>query len=369
MGSICIKPQPPKVIENLDSKGGSVIDKDKYIIAPKNDEEKKIDVKILLLGAGETGKSTVMKQLRIFVQGGFTTKELIDYKPLIFDQVVNCMKVLINACKDFGIELHPANKETGANFFISFEVNDPPNPELSKSISAQTWNDLETLWADLGIQKAYGRRSELKLDDSTRYWFENLDRLRAIDYVPNEADILRSRVRSFGVAEFTSVYDGKTVQIIDVGGQKSERKKWVQCFEGVNTVIYVVSLGDYDLKLREDDEASNRMLDSLNVFENLCKTPFFKTSNILLFLNKVDLLAEKIQRVDLSTCFPDYTGGKDFERSQKFIKDKFLHINKNCLVKMTTATNTNNMKQVFNSCKDALFNKINLNDTNNNPAV
>jgi len=250
-------------------------------------------VKILLLGAGETGKSTVMKQLRIFVQGGFTTKELLDVKPIIFDQVVNCMKVLINACKQFEIELHPANKETGANFFTSFEVADPPNPELSKSISAQTWNDLETLWADLGIQKAYTRRSELRLDDSTRYWFENLDRLRATDYIPNEPDILRSRVKSFGVADFTSVYDGKTVQIIDVGGQKSERKKWVQCFEGVNTVIYVVSLGDYDLKLREDEEESNRMLDSLTVFENLCKTPFFKTSNILLFLNKVDLLAEK----------------------------------------------------------------------------
>jgi len=367
MGSICAKPQPPGETNQVDPMASKITHED-YKVAP-SPEEKKVDVKILLLGAGETGKSTVMKQLRVFVQGGFTTKELLEYKPLIIDQVVNCMKVLITACKDFGIELHPANKETGANFFSSIQIDDPPNPNISKSISAQTWNDLETLWADLGIQKAYNRRSELKLDDSTRYWFENLDRLRASDYVPSEPDILRSRVKSTGVAEFTNIYDGKTVQIIDVGGQKSERKKWIQCFEGVNTVIYVVSLGDYDLRLREDTEAKNRLLDSLEVFENLCKTPFFKTSNILLFLNKVDLLAEKIQRVDLSTCFPDYTGGKDFERSQKFIKDKFLHINKNCLVKMTTATDTRNMKQVFNSCKDALFNKINLNDTNNNSSV
>jgi len=176
-------------------------------------------------------------------------------------------------------------------------------------------------------------------------------------------------VKSFGVAEFTSVYDGKTVQIIDVGGVKSERKKWVQCFEGVNTVIYVHSLGDYDMQLREEDEPSNRMLDSLTVFKNLCKTQFFKTCNILLFLNKVDVLEEKIHQADLSVCFPDYNGGKDFEKAQKFIEDKFLNINKSCLVKMTTATNSNNMKQVLNSCKDVLFNKINLNEANNNSTV
>jgi len=176
MGSICAKPQPPGETNQVDPMASKIPHED-YKVAP-SPEEKKVDVKILLLGAGETGKSTVMKQLRIFVQGGFTTKELLEYKPLIFDQVVNCMKVLINACKDFGIELHPANKETGANFFTSFEVIDPPNPELSKGISAQTWNDLETLWADLGIQKAYNRGSELRLDDSTRYWFENLDTSR-----------------------------------------------------------------------------------------------------------------------------------------------------------------------------------------------
>jgi len=334
-----------------------------------DDEIKKPDVKILLLGAGETGKSTVMKQLRIFVQGGFTTKELLDYKPLIFDQVVNCMKVLINACKEFGIELQPGNLEIGGNFFSAYEIEDPPSPELSKKITPQVWNDLETLWADLGIQKAYSRRSELKLDDSTKYWFENLDRLRDNDYIPNEADILRSRVKSFGVSDFTSMFESKSVQVIDVGGQKSERKKWLKCFEGVNTVIYVVSLGDYDMRLREEKEAENRMLDSLSVFENLCKSTYFKDSNMILFLNKVDLLADKIQRVDLTTCFPDYTGGKDFEKAEKFIKDKFLYINKNCMVRMTTATDSRNMRQVFNSCKDALFFKVNLNKQNNTTNV
>jgi len=198
---------------------------------PKRDlppeKPKKADAKILLLGAGETGKSTVMKQLKIFVQGGYTTKELLDYKPLIFDQVINCMKVLLDACEKFVIELQPGNREIGKNFFTGEPIEDPPSSELSKKITPQVWNDLETLWADRGIQKAYLRRSELKLDDSTKYWFENLDRLRVDDYVPNEADILRSRVKSFGVSEFTSVFDGRTVHIIDVGGQKSERKKMV----------------------------------------------------------------------------------------------------------------------------------------------
>ncbi len=42
--------------------------------------------------------------------------------------------------------------------------------------------------------------------------------------------------------------------MFDVGGQRSERKKWIHCFEGVTAIIFCVALSDYDLVLAEDEE-------------------------------------------------------------------------------------------------------------------
>lgn len=44
------------------------------------------------------------------------------------------------------------------------------------------------------------------------------------------------------------------LRMFDVGGQRSERKKWIHCFEGVTAIIFCVALSDYDLVLAEDEE-------------------------------------------------------------------------------------------------------------------
>ena len=49
--------------------------------------------------------------------------------------------------------------------------------------------------------------------------------------------------------------------MVDVGGQKTERKKWIHCFEEVKAVMFIVALSDYDLTLREDDETVSIIVD------------------------------------------------------------------------------------------------------------
>ena len=39
-----------------------------------------------------------------------------------------------------------------------------------------------------------------------------------------------------------------------MGGQRSERKKWIHCFEGVTAIVFCVALSAYDLMLAEDEE-------------------------------------------------------------------------------------------------------------------
>lgn len=75
----------------------------------------------------------------------------------------------------------------------------------------------------------------------------------------------------------------------------------------MTAVIFCVALSEYDQTLREDD-TQNRMKESLLLFDEICNSHWFRNTTFILFLNKTDLFKEKIQRVDLKVCFPNYTG-------------------------------------------------------------
>src|SRR5450432_967162 len=85
--------------------------------------------------------------------------------------------------------------------------------------------------------------------------------------------------------------------MFDVGGQRSERRKWIHCFENVTAMIFIASLSDYDQFLQDKTAASgqvNRMEESLALFDVVVKERFLQTASIILFLNKTDVFAEKI---------------------------------------------------------------------------
>jgi hypothetical protein len=80
---------------------------------------------------------------------------------------------------------------------------------------------------------------------------------------------------------------------------------------------------------------------------------------MILFLNKKDLFAEKIKKVDLKICFSDYQGGNDYKTAVEFIRDKFMAQNenpqKNIYPQITCATDTDNVNVVFNAVKDTIL--------------
>ena len=97
--------------------------------------------------------------------------------------------------------------------------------------------------------------------------------------------------------------------IIDLGGQKAERKKWIHHFENVSAIIFVAGLSCYDEVLFED-HSMNSMVDQLELFDEICNNKLFKEVPIILFLNKSDL-------------FKDYKGKIDaFEETTEFIQKK-----------------------------------------------
>jgi len=175
---------------------------------------------------------------------------------------------------------------------------------------------------------------------------------------------LRSRVRTTGIVENEFEIDGNKFRMFDVGGQRNERKKWIHCFESVTAVLFVAAMSEYDQVLYED-ESQNRMIEALNLFEEICNSRWFSSTAMILFLNKRDLFAEKILRSPLTVCFPDYTGATDFETGSAFLQKQFESKNHNeqkvIYTHVTCATDTTAIAVVFNAVKDIVI-RMSLNE-------
>ena len=85
-------------------------------------------------------------------------------------------------------------------------------------------------------------------------FIEDIDRIWAEDFIPNDQDLLRSRLRTTGITETIFDLGQLTYRMFDVGGQRSERKKWIHCFENVNCLLFLVAISGYDQCLVEDKD-------------------------------------------------------------------------------------------------------------------
>ncbi|KJE88521.1 guanine nucleotide-binding protein G(I), variant [Capsaspora owczarzaki ATCC 30864] len=163
-----------------------------------------------------------------------------------------------------------------------------------------------TLWADQGFRLCFSRSREYQLNDNTDYFFNALDRLTSLNYVPTPLDVFRSRAKTVGIYETRINFPNNILcTVTDVGGQQSERRKWAQCFAGVTAIIFVVATSEYDQLLREDGR-TNRLREAFRVFREVWEDRFLATTPIILFLNKTDLLAAKLPISDFRVHFPEY---------------------------------------------------------------
>jgi len=315
------------------------------------------EVKLLLLGAGESGKSTVTKQMKIIHLKGFSEEEKLSYKDIIHSNVIMAMRAIITASDKLGLPIAPENREKAA-LFTTNEIL------FEQKVTPQICDAVKTLWKDKTIREVHKRSNQFQLIDSAEYFFEEIDRIVKEDFCPNTEDLLRARARTTGITEIEFDFSGVHWRMVDVGGQRNERKKWIHCFQDVTALIFCVAMSEYDLKLYEDERV-NRMHESVTLFEEICNCQWFNDTSIILFLNKSDLFQEKIKKTSLKVCFDDYEGGCNYEPAVEYLKAKFTKLNRNqnklVYVHVTCATNTDNIRFVFNAVKDIIIRESLLN--------
>ncbi|KAJ9573892.1 hypothetical protein L9F63_008752 [Diploptera punctata] len=311
-------------------------------------------IKILLLGAGESGKSTLVKQMKIIHSDGFTKEELRSFRPTVMDNLLSSMKYVLTGMGLLRINLQSAKNKAHAqtvlisNTCFDKSFNILPNVALA----------LQALWQDRGVRLAVARGYEYELNDSAIYLFENMERICDEKYVPTPTDVLRARVRTNGIIETHFKINDVII--------RSQRRKWIYCFDDVRAVMFVVSLSGYDMTLIEDPTV-NRLEESLNLFSQIVNNRFFREASFVLFLNKFDLFREKIlySGRHLRLYFSDYKGPDyDVDRGALFIQHKFALRNQNSAKVIyphfTTATDTSNIQVVFQVVMDTVI-RENLN--------
>jgi len=314
-------------------------------------------VKLLLLGAGESGKSTFVKQMKIIHGDGYSTDEQKSFISIIHSNLLTSMVEIIKAMSKLNITLHnPSNKAYATEI-----INLPAPLEHGMMIPLEIGEKIKLLMQDDGFQKCLKHAVEYQLSDSALYYFQRPDEILNTSYVPTDQDVLQSRVRTTGVVETSFMQGNVTYQLFDVGGQRSERRKWLHCFDDVKAVLFVAALSGYDMTLTEDG-TTNRMEESLNLFQAICTNKFFNNSSIILFLNKHDLFTEKINKTNhhLRLYFPHYNGpDHDTSAAREFIKNRFLarSLDKRKIIypHFTTATDSNNIMIVFNVVLDTIM--------------
>ncbi|CAH8473231.1 unnamed protein product [Schistosoma rodhaini] len=205
------------------------------------------EVKLLLLGTGESGKSTFVKQMRIIHGAGYTDKEKEAFKTLVYQNIFLAMQIMCDALRTLSIELeYPMNQEN-IELILKIDLED------SIALTPERLNAMHQLWADQGMKMCYERRREFQLSDSSKYYLNNFDRIADPNYLISLQDILRVRVPTTGIVEYPFNLDSTIFRIVDVGGQRSERRKWIHSFESVTSIIFLSALNEYDQVLVENE--------------------------------------------------------------------------------------------------------------------
>mmetsp|Transcript_817 Transcript_817/g.1939 ORF Transcript_817/g.1939 Transcript_817/m.1939 type:complete len:418 (+) Transcript_817:356-1609(+) len=359
-------------------------------------QQEELKVKLLLLGAGESGKSTIFKQMRILYGSPRSDDDQRMYGVVVRSNIITAMRKLCQLLRTLGLEdqlaqeapTDPEDPTTPKEAFdqliahlvdnTAAPIDDAQNggsedwvghsaraglgPNNDAKQFLQLWRPMKILWDSATMREVWQRRSQANIIDGHNEYLHNISRIASPQFRPTSQDILLARVKTTQVVMERYRIDGIDFEMYDVGGQRSERRKWIDCFDNVDAVIFVAALSEYDQTLAEA-RRTNRMVEALELFKSVCNNRAFANTSIMLFLNKKDVFAEKILFSDIQAQppFRDYAGPPhEFNSGVLYFIQKF----KDCLINddfndsfihVTCATDTNNMEFVLDSTRTIIM--------------
>ncbi|GMR62077.1 hypothetical protein PMAYCL1PPCAC_32272, partial [Pristionchus mayeri] len=274
-------------------------------------------VKILLLGGADAGKSTILKQMRILHMNGFDATEMRSFNRHLRFNVFQIFHQVALGVQEFIAASEEAEKllinqfAEGVSWFKGID-------DEAENDCLLTFTELKCVDSFMKMHPNYS-----SLPDNSEYYVPKLGELLVKDYVPTADDILHLRIPTTAVTEINFSFATSTIRLIDVGGQRTYRKKWIHCFDGVSAVLFVASMAAYDQarttiydNISSDDhrrmsakpkvrqkapsahnsiaQRQNRLRESAHLFSEMIRCKPLRSASFILFLNKKDLFGKKL---------------------------------------------------------------------------
>lgn len=323
----------------------------------KKKQKQRKDIKVMLLGQAESGKSTLQKQFQLYHASQTLDRERPSWRPIVYFNTIKAVRTILDEL-DWDFTTH-ANQEEEAYIDPNWpnqishirhkllplvSIEDSLASELSGGVtvaggrsgvfvragwqsvvtSTRSWPvanlyggssspdvvanmaarllselqyDVDELWQHLAV-KTLLRMRRLRLEESAAFLLDEIHRIAEPDYLPTTDDILHVRLQTLGVTEhsFDINFGGNHYSWIlyDVGGARGQRHAWVPYFDDAAAIIFLAPISAFDQYLDEDPR-TNRIDDSLQLFTSTCSNKLLKNASMVLMLNKTDLLKKKLQ--------------------------------------------------------------------------
>ncbi|KAL8994783.1 MAG: hypothetical protein Q9169_005345 [Polycauliona sp. 2 TL-2023] len=314
--------------------------------------------KIAVLGVSNAGKSTIVKQLLSMQGTRSSDAEIEQARNMVCAKL---FEVFQDTCyRDEDLQSHLLAQ------YCQFLSTASSDPEKSDAFFV-----LQQFWRSSELRHAVGSAKWPSVPNNISYIMDKIDKILWYEEANNFDPSLCVHIMTNGIYRSTIIGEPFEYEIVDVGGSRASRKKWIHTMDDLDSVIYVADLNAYCQNIEEDPD-QNQFRESLSVFENLVNSPRFQNTSFLLLLNKADLFKKTILHHPISDYDPEYDGGVDYREACRYMADHYVRRDQrppgklHCFV--VDSLDTTAFQKIWRQVQERIFRSINFGfGTQSNP--
>jgi guanine nucleotide-binding protein subunit alpha len=308
-------------------------------------------VHVVVVGNRGSGKSTLIKQVRIISSVGFTSSERYQAREAICKDFLDAFKEALNIMKINRVEFKNEKAKIAVDLICQ---TDDHHCSKTCLLDWKVCNAMETVWKDGSFRELLFMKTH-PCHHTLLCFRQYLDFMCELRWVPCNQDVLRARYRPSRAT--TATPWSLNLQMMDLSGIWQQRL--IHCFERSPYLLFMVALSEYD-RYHTQNPQINYLREAMAHFDSLINAESFRNKPIILFLNKYDKFASKLAASPVSEHFADYTGlGTDLEAVTTFFTEHFRQLNRTekrqVYVHRTNATNEKSVRLGIAHVIDDIF--------------
>eukprot|EP01084_Bolivina_argentea_P290929 499894_1 len=303
----------------------------KKLNTTESKEELNKTFKTLILGAEESGKSTIFNCTKL-INNEHNVMDVANLQHITSSVRDNCVWEIINILEQSQL-LYDQNSTVYSKCLIDMNIQNESDirtiehsdgtvvEQLDCKEMTQLGQSIENVWNLPAIKETFSYRLKAKYHcvDNIDYFFNKITEVMSKNWIITKEDLLKARCWTTGIKNYKYEINDGIINIFDLGSQRS-----VRIFMDVKCGIFVIGTSDF-CKVLFENEKQIHLLESLEWFEEICGEKWFKQSKMVLVLNKMDLFREYLRFTPLSFCFGDEYKGRNYMDMNMELRYKIMN--------------------------------------------